>query len=98
MLSRMMAASSTPCGAATWPVTYEIAIKELGYRPEPFAIADALMFADGKAIVDVRNITLRLTGATKEQVQTLWSKPAGAPRPESSRGALAQSSAPLAAL
>ena len=39
--------------AATKTVTYEIAIKEIGYGPEPFAIADALMYADGKAIVEI---------------------------------------------
>ena len=35
----------------TKTVTYQVSIKELGYGPEPFAIVDALMFADGKPIV-----------------------------------------------
>ena len=48
--------------AVTKTVVYEVAIKEIGYDPEPFAIADALMYADGKAIVDVQDMTLRLTG------------------------------------
>jgi 3-hydroxymyristoyl/3-hydroxydecanoyl-(acyl carrier protein) dehydratase len=69
--------------AATRTVAYEIAVKELGYRPEPYAIADALMYADGKPIVDVRNITLRLTGATRGQMEALWGTPALAPRRES---------------
>ncbi len=59
--------------AATRTVAYEVSVKELGYGPEPFAIADALMFADGKPIVDVRNLTLRLTGGTRQGVQGLWS-------------------------
>jgi 3-hydroxymyristoyl/3-hydroxydecanoyl-(acyl carrier protein) dehydratase len=70
--------------AATQTVAYEVSIKELGYRPEPFVIADALMYADDKRIVDVRHITLRLTGGTKEQVQSLWptsSTPASKTRP-----------------
>jgi 3-oxoacyl-(acyl-carrier-protein) synthase/3-hydroxymyristoyl/3-hydroxydecanoyl-(acyl carrier protein) dehydratase len=60
--------------ATTRTVAYEVSIKELGYGPEPFAIADALMYADGKAIVDVRDITLRLVGSNKQQVETLWQK------------------------
>ena len=35
----------------TQTATYEIAVKELGYRPEPYAIVDALMYADGKAAI-----------------------------------------------
>jgi 3-oxoacyl-(acyl-carrier-protein) synthase/3-hydroxymyristoyl/3-hydroxydecanoyl-(acyl carrier protein) dehydratase len=58
--------------AATRTVAYEVSIKELGYGPEPFAIADALMYADGKAIVDVRDITLRLSGSSREQIESLW--------------------------
>ena len=39
--------------ASTRKATYEVAIKEIGYRPEPYAIADALMYADGKPIVEI---------------------------------------------
>ncbi|MCK4502575.1 MAG: type I polyketide synthase, partial [Desulfuromonadales bacterium] len=39
--------------ATTKTVTYRVSIKELGYRPEPFAIVDALMFADGHPIVEI---------------------------------------------
>ena len=60
--------------ATTRTVAYEVSIKELGYGPEPFAIADALMYADGKAIVDVRDITLRLTGTTRQRLERLWSR------------------------
>ncbi len=74
--------------AATRMVAYEISIKELGYGPEPFAIADALMYADGKPIVDVRDMTLRLTGSTKAQVEAIWANVT--PRPESARGAPAK--------
>jgi 3-oxoacyl-(acyl-carrier-protein) synthase/3-hydroxymyristoyl/3-hydroxydecanoyl-(acyl carrier protein) dehydratase len=71
--------------AATRTVAYEISIKELGYGPEPFAIADALMYGDGKAIVDVRDITLRLTGSREGQLKSLWQNRA-APRSERSAG------------
>src|SRR5438876_638699 len=46
--------------AATKTVAYEVSIKEFGADPEPYAIADALMYADGKPIVDVQDMTLRL--------------------------------------
>ncbi|MDY0268856.1 beta-ketoacyl synthase N-terminal-like domain-containing protein [Trichloromonas sp.] len=55
-------------------VTYQVSIKELGYGPEPFAIVDALMFADGKAIVEIPNMSVRLAGLTREQVEGLWRK------------------------
>ena len=56
----------------TRTVTYEIHVKELGYRPEPYAIADALMFADGKRIVRMENMSVRLDGLTREKVEGLW--------------------------
>ena len=59
--------------AATRTVAYEVAIKEIGYGPEPFAIADALMYADGKAIVEVRDMTLRVAGLTLSEITDSWS-------------------------
>lgn len=58
--------------ATTKKVTYEVVIKELGYRPEPYAIADALMYADGKPIVDVGDMTLQLRGTDREAIERLW--------------------------
>jgi acyl transferase domain-containing protein/3-hydroxymyristoyl/3-hydroxydecanoyl-(acyl carrier protein) dehydratase len=60
----------------TKTVAYEIHVKELGYRPEPYAIADALMFADGKRIVRMENMSVRLDGLTREKVEALWQRPA----------------------
>jgi acyl transferase domain-containing protein/3-hydroxymyristoyl/3-hydroxydecanoyl-(acyl carrier protein) dehydratase len=59
-------------------VTYEVTIRELGYRPEPYVIGDALMYADGKPIVEITNMSARLAGTTKEQLLALW-KRVGAP-------------------
>jgi 3-hydroxymyristoyl/3-hydroxydecanoyl-(acyl carrier protein) dehydratase len=53
-------------------VSYEISIKEIGYRPEPYVIADALMYADGKPIVEITDMSLRYAGATKETFRALW--------------------------
>ncbi|MDT8316522.1 MAG: beta-ketoacyl synthase N-terminal-like domain-containing protein [bacterium] len=56
----------------TRKVTYQVSIKELGYMPEPFAIVDALMFADGKAIVEIPNMSVRLSGLDRNKVESLW--------------------------
>jgi len=53
-------------------VTYEISIKEIGYRPEPYVIADALMCADGKPIVEIASMSLRCAGATRDGLRDLW--------------------------
>ncbi|MBP3960042.1 hypothetical protein J8F10_32850 [Gemmata sp. G18] len=64
--------------ASTKTVTYEVTVKELGYRPEPFCIADALMYADGKPIVEITNMTLRMTGLTRERLGAIWAGEQGA--------------------
>jgi acyl transferase domain-containing protein/3-hydroxymyristoyl/3-hydroxydecanoyl-(acyl carrier protein) dehydratase len=58
--------------ASTKLVTYEVAVKELGYGPEPFALADVLMYADGKAIVEITNMSVRLTGTDRDKLVDLW--------------------------
>jgi 3-hydroxymyristoyl/3-hydroxydecanoyl-(acyl carrier protein) dehydratase len=70
--------------AATKMVTYEVTVKELGYRPEPYCLADALMYADGKPIVEITNMSLRMTGLTRERLEAIWS--AGAAPAEASDG------------
>jgi 3-hydroxymyristoyl/3-hydroxydecanoyl-(acyl carrier protein) dehydratase len=57
--------------AHTKKVHYEISIKELGYNPAPYAIADALMFSDGKPIVHITDMSLQLTGATRPELEAL---------------------------
>jgi len=58
--------------ASTKKAIYEVSIKEIGYRPEPYVIVDALMYADSKAIVEITNMSLRLSGTTREQIEALW--------------------------
>jgi 3-hydroxymyristoyl/3-hydroxydecanoyl-(acyl carrier protein) dehydratase len=72
--------------AATQTVTYEVIVKERGYRPEPYAIADALMYADGKPIVDITDMSVRLTSTTRDQIAALWSGVGPAFQPDSSFG------------
>ncbi len=53
-------------------VTYEVTIRELGYGPEPYAIADALMYADGKPIVEITSMSARLSGTSRKKLESLW--------------------------
>ena len=64
---------------STRKAVFELTIKEIGYGPEPYAIADALMYADGKPVVEVIDMSLRMTGATREAIEALWSEPAQRP-------------------
>ena len=64
---------------STKKASYEITVKELGYGPEPYVLADAMMFADGKPIVQVSNMSLRLRGGAREEIEALWRR--RAPKP-----------------
>jgi acyl transferase domain-containing protein/3-hydroxymyristoyl/3-hydroxydecanoyl-(acyl carrier protein) dehydratase len=57
---------------STKVVTYEVTVKELGYGPEPFCVADALMYADGKPIVEITNMCLKMSGLTRERLDEIW--------------------------
>ncbi|MEI8040185.1 MAG: beta-ketoacyl synthase N-terminal-like domain-containing protein [Verrucomicrobiota bacterium] len=56
----------------TRKVVYEISLKELGYRPEPYAVADALMYADGRPIVEMYDMSIRFEGWTREGIEAIW--------------------------
>jgi 3-hydroxymyristoyl/3-hydroxydecanoyl-(acyl carrier protein) dehydratase len=62
----------------TQTVSYEVALKEFGFRPEPYAIADALMYADGKPIVEIIDMSLRMTGLSRERLAAIWKNAASA--------------------
>jgi 3-hydroxymyristoyl/3-hydroxydecanoyl-(acyl carrier protein) dehydratase len=57
---------------STKQAAYEVSIKEFGYRPEPYAIADAVMYSDGRPIVEITDMALRLTGLTREKLHATW--------------------------
>lgn len=61
--------------ASTRKAKYELHIKELGYGPEgvPFCIADAFMYADDKNIVQITDMSVRLSGTTRAEIENLWS-------------------------
>ncbi|HVS34459.1 MAG TPA: hypothetical protein VMS17_02690, partial [Gemmataceae bacterium] len=58
--------------AATRTVMFEATVKERGYGPTPYAIADALIYADGKPIVEINNLCIRFTGLTREGLRAMW--------------------------
>ena len=58
--------------ATTAKVMYEVEIKELGFRPEPYAIVDALMYADGKPIVEITAMSLRMEGLDQGKLAAIW--------------------------
>ena len=66
----------------TLTVAYEVSIKEIGYRPEPYVIADALMYADGKPIVEIHNMSLRYSGITRETLCETWSRSQDTEKPD----------------
>lgn len=57
---------------STRSVQYRIELKEIGYGPEPYVIADALMYADGKAVVWMADMSCRLTGLDQTSLEALW--------------------------
>ncbi len=65
--------------AGTQKVEYRIEIKEIGYGPDAYAIADALMYADGKPIVEILDMSLCHRGLTKERAAAVWRKVAPKP-------------------
>ncbi|MCJ7830758.1 MAG: hypothetical protein MUP74_05160, partial [Desulfobacterales bacterium] len=68
-----------PVTPETRKVVYAVEIKELGYGPEPYAIADAHMYADGHRIVRFQDMSLRMAGIVREEIEAPWA--AGAPEP-----------------
>lgn len=71
------AASQLKCRGQVLPSTkkvqYRLEIEQIGYDPEPFVIATASMFADGKHIVQMDNMSVRIRGLTKERLDALFS-------------------------
>lgn len=61
-----------PVTPATQRVIYEVDIKELGYGPQPFVIADANMVADGRHIVRFNDMSLQLTGVARTEIESYW--------------------------
>jgi PfaB family protein len=61
-----------PVTPATRQVVYEVALREIGYNPAPYAVADAVMYADGRRIVAFQGLSLQLSGTTGPELEALW--------------------------
>ncbi|MDR1110299.1 MAG: hypothetical protein LBP92_06300 [Deltaproteobacteria bacterium] len=74
-------------------VAYEVHVRRVGLWPdpeflpdadpglprEPYALAEAIMLADGRPIVSVGNLALRLSGLGPDSLAALWLGPRGGP-------------------
>ena len=58
----------------TGTAAYQVHVKQLGFRPAPFAVADAVMYADGKPIVEITDMCLQLSGLDKSKLEALWAE------------------------
>ena len=61
--------------ASTKKAEYEIIIKEIGYHAAtgaPYAIADAFMYADGRRIIHIHNMSIQMGGANRREMELLW--------------------------
>lgn len=67
-----------PVTPKTKKVTYEVEISEIGYNPEPYVIADAHMYADDRRIVMFKNMSMKITGLTRDDVESYWKNRGGA--------------------
>jgi len=61
-----------PVTPETRHVVYEVEIKEIGYRPEPYVIADAHMYADDHRIVMFKNMSLQMWGIERSDIESVW--------------------------
>jgi 3-hydroxymyristoyl/3-hydroxydecanoyl-(acyl carrier protein) dehydratase len=63
-----------PVTVETKHVFYVVDIKEIGYMPEPYVIADAHMYAHDQHIVMFRDMSMKLSGTTQQDIERYWGK------------------------
>ncbi len=63
-----------PVTTETRHVLYEVSIKEIGYSPEPYVIADAIMYGDEERIVMFQNMSMKMTGLTRDEIEHFWAE------------------------
>jgi len=63
-----------PVTPNTQKARYDIEIKEIGYDPAPFVVADAHMFSDDLRIVLYKNMGMKLSGVTRRDLMAFWRK------------------------
>lgn len=58
----------------TRKVQYRVEIDQIGYDPEPFVVATASMYADGKHVVQMEGMSVRIRGLSKERLEQVFAK------------------------
>jgi acyl transferase domain-containing protein/3-hydroxymyristoyl/3-hydroxydecanoyl-(acyl carrier protein) dehydratase len=61
-----------PVTIETKKAGYFIEVKEIGYNPEPYIIADAHMYSDDLQIVFYKNMGIKLKGLSQKDIEQLW--------------------------
>lgn len=61
-----------PVTVETKHVYYVVDIKEIGYGPEPYVLADAHMYAQDQHIVMFRDMSMKLSGVTQGDIERFW--------------------------
>jgi PfaB family protein len=61
-----------PVTPRTGQVVYEVEIKEIGYGPEPYVIADANMYGDGHYIVRFTDMGMKMSGLSRPALEAFW--------------------------
>lgn len=68
--------SKLRCRGQVTPTTkkarYRIDIKEIGYDPEPYVLADASMYVDDLHAVEMESMSVRLVGLDRETLERQW--------------------------
>ncbi len=63
-----------PVTVDTKKAGYFIEIKDIGYNPEPYIIADAHMYSDDLQIVFYKNMGIKIKGLNQKEIEELWDK------------------------
>lgn len=61
-----------PVTRETKKARYEIEVKEMGFMPEPYVIADAHMFSDDHRIVLYKNMGMKIQGLSRDEIEKTW--------------------------
>lgn len=51
---------------------FEVEVREIGFMPEPYVVVDAMMLADGRQIVEMEGMSLKLVGLDEDKISRLW--------------------------
>jgi acyl transferase domain-containing protein/3-hydroxymyristoyl/3-hydroxydecanoyl-(acyl carrier protein) dehydratase len=74
-----------PVTPATRHVHYEVEIKEIGYHPEPYVLADAHMHADGRYIVFFKDMSMQMSRLSGDAIERFWQLQRKPPAPAAPR-------------